>query len=89
MSEDSKPNVDMASLPETFTARFKCSKCTKYLRPPIWTICDNGHMVCDICKPDLDETGSSCTISPDCKIISENIRNIDVEGMIQVRATDY
>ena len=24
-------------------------------------------MVCDICKPDLDETGSSCTISPDCR----------------------
>ena len=36
MSEDSEPKVDMASLPETFTARFKCSKCTKYLRPRIW-----------------------------------------------------
>ena len=89
MSEDSEPKVDIASLPETFTEKFKCSKCKKYLRPPIWIVCDRGHNVCDICKPDLDDTGSTCTVSPECKIISENIRNFLVEEMIQVRTTDY
>ena len=91
VSEVSKPKVDMASLtvPETFTERFKCSKCSKYLRPPIWIICDSGHNVCDICKTALEE--SNCPGSDKCKRYedSQGIQNFIVEDMMKVCPSDF
>ena len=83
MSELSKkPKVDPASLPETFLTKFKCSKCKKYLRPPIWIICKSGHSVCDLC---LSASGTStCPGSKgSCQRVSENIRNFAAEDMIK------
>ena len=89
MSEISKPKVDTASLPETFTEKFKCSKCTKYLRPPIWIICESGHNVCDPCKTALGE--SACPGSDGlCKrITSRQMQNFAFEDMRKVRPKNY
>ena len=89
MSEDSKPKVDMDSLPETFTERFKCNKCKKYLRPPIWIICNSGHNVCDICKTDA----GIFFVCPGfgflgCEVIPGNIRNFAYEDMRKVCPMD-
>ena len=80
MSDISKTKVDPASLPETFADKFKCSKCKKYLRPPIWIICKSGHSVCDLC---LAASGTSTCPGSNgsCQRVSENIRNFSVEDM--------
>ena len=86
MSEISKPKIDPASLPETFLTMLKCSKCKKYLRPPIWIICDSGHNVCDICL--YSDKLLECPASPKCKLIKEKIRNSVTEDTIKVCLAD-
>ena len=80
MSENAKmPKDEMPDLPETFLAQFRCDQCKKYLRPPVSTICNKGHNVCGICF--TARVFSYCPASGECKIISENIQNVDlVEG---------
>ena len=83
MSKDAKKLEDeMPALPETFLEQFRCCKCTKYLRPPIRTVCKKGHKVCDICFTALGT--SRCPVSPDCQRISEDIQDVAVETMIKV-----
>ena len=88
--EVSKPKVDMASLPGTFTDKFKCSRCAKYLRPPIWIMCDSGHNMCNDCKTAaLHITApislmAVCTATPRFHLISTPKRNFLVEEMAKV-----
>ena len=80
MSEASKPKVETASLtvPETFTDKFKCIKCKKYLRPPIWIVCESGHNVCDLCRWGSSPACAACEKWP------KKIRNFLVEDSTKV-----
>ena len=84
MSKDAKkPEDEMPALPETFLDQFRCSKCTKYLRPPIRIVCKTGHNVCGICFTALGT--SPCPVSPGCQRVSEEFKNVAIETMMQVR----
>ena len=85
MSKDAeKPEDEMPALPEMFLEQFRCRKCTKYLRPPIRTVCKNGHKVCDICFTALATPTSYCPVSPGCMRSSENITDFAIGNMIKV-----
>ena len=88
MSKDvKKPEDEMPALPETFLDQFRCRKCTKYLRPPIMTICKKGHKVCGICFTALGT--SNCPVSPECKRSLENIPDVAVETMMEVSRMSF
>ena len=76
-----KPEDEMPALPETFLDQFRCCKCTKYLRPPIRTVCKKGHYVCGNCFTALGM--SNCPVSPKCQRIWVDMQNAAVETMMK------
>ena len=84
MSENAKkPEDRMPDLPERFLVWFRCIQCKKYLRPPIMTICQNGHNVCAICYPDLEtDKCPEGTHSLPCKR-EDSSRNVAVENIMK------
>jgi len=84
MSENSKRakvDKDGLTVPGTFPDKFKCTKCKKYFRPPIWIVCHNGHNVCDACKGSYGRSAYACTSK--CKIMSKAIRNFALEDVYE------
>ena len=82
MSEVSEQKADMASVSEELAEKFNCSHCRKYLRPPIWIVCKNGHNLCDICKIYLGTApcpGDGCKNK--CIPPSKQIRNSALEAV--------
>merc|ERR1719471_2561175 len=84
MSENSKrAKVDMVDLtvPETFTDNFKCTKCKKYFRAPIWIVCYNGHNVCDACKGSFwtKYFCASASETSECRVMNPAVRNFALE----------
>jgi len=54
----------------------ECPVCMEYMRPPI-TLCVNGHNICDICRPKLDDC-------PTCRKQFLSTRNVGLEKLAQM-----
>ena len=78
------PEGAMPALPEKFLEQFRCGKCKKYLRPPIKTVCNKGHMVCGICLSELLTNPYSCPVYNGCQRVLSDIEAVAVETMIKV-----
>jgi len=84
MSEISKPKVDIASLPESLIEGFRCIECKKYLRPPIWIVCESGHNVCRPCKNKFSSRERCPGSDISCnRLLKGTVRNIVLDRMIK------
>ena len=64
---------ESTDLEECLLSRLECPVCTEYMRPPI-ILCVNGHMVCSICRPQIQ----NC---PTCRGQFSDIRNLALEDL--------
>jgi E3 ubiquitin-protein ligase SIAH1 len=63
----------MENFTEDLLLELECPVCTEYMLPPI-TLCQNGHNICNSCKPKLDRC-------PSCNSEFTVVRNISLENM--------
>ncbi|XP_069680246.1 uncharacterized protein [Periplaneta americana] len=54
----------------------ECPVCMEYMKPPI-TMCENGHNICNVCRPKL----SNC---PSCRKPFLEVRNLALESLSRV-----
>jgi hypothetical protein len=64
---------ESTDIEEILLSELECPVCTEYMWPPI-TLCENGHNICDICRPKLDEC-------PTCRKRFLNTRNVVLEKL--------
>jgi E3 ubiquitin-protein ligase SIAH1 len=62
-------------LEQILLSQLECPVCMQYMRPPI-TLCENGHNICDICRPKLRHC-------PTCRQQILNARNVALEKVIR------
>ena len=62
-------------LEQSLLSVLECSVCMEYMRPPI-RMCVNGHSICNICRPKLDDC-------PICRRQFLKTRNVGLEKLVQ------
>lgn len=63
-------------LDEGLMKELECPVCFEYMKPPI-SMCENGHSICNDCKPKLN----NC---PSCRKSFLNVRNLALESLATV-----
>ena len=66
---------ESADLKQSLLSVLECPVCMEYMRPPI-ILCVNGHNICNICRPKLDDC-------PTCRKRFLSTRNVGLEKLAQ------
>ncbi|CAH0555542.1 unnamed protein product [Brassicogethes aeneus] len=67
-------NLNPDGLDEHLLKQLECPVCFLTMRPPI-TLCTNGHSICALCRPNVNEC-------PTCRKEWTNARNFSIESLV-------
>jgi E3 ubiquitin-protein ligase SIAH1 len=79
-------NILSVKLDEDLLTELECPVCLEYMLPPI-TVCENGHKICDYCKPKLRHC-HTCR-GPMLKVRSESLEHLAQQVELPCRFRNF
>uniref|UniRef100_A0A1B6E3A0 Uncharacterized protein n=1 Tax=Clastoptera arizonana TaxID=38151 RepID=A0A1B6E3A0_9HEMI len=76
---------DLKEIIKKLQAAAKCSVCLGCVRPPV-QMCENGHMICSVCKPAAECNGDIC---PYCKSDFIDIKCVHMNTILSALPKDH